>query len=623
MRPRAGRISPIWPLIVALAGVLPYLNAMSNGFTLDDIPLVRDNPEIVSPQGIPRIFLLPYWTEGGAAAGLYRPATIASLAVNRAITGPEPLGFHLVNVLLHALVCALTWIVARRTSVLYGTALLTGLLFAVHPVHVEAVANVAGRAELLSAVGVLAAWLCHRRAGEGKGWGSRVCASVAYLFALLSKESAVLAPFLFLLDDALRRGETGGSRVGRLARAYGGYFLAASIGGVLRAHAIGGFRGATDAIFLDNPAAFAGGGPRILTAVSVLARYARLLVWPSRLSSDYSFDAVPVVRSAADPWFLLGVFLVAALAALFAHGVRRAPPLALGVAILGLFLLPTANLLFATGTMMAERLLYLPALGTCLLAGHVAAWVGSREARPPWRSVRRWGLVTVCSVALFALAARTWVRNPAWRDNASLALRDVRTFPRSAKLQAGAGIVLHKRGDNRGAEDHYRLALAIYPDYAQVHFNLGMLLLPERGADPGEAIEHLERAAALSPGNPRPEKELAQALEREGRLPEALAAYAKGTALDPSDFGLRLNYGRALLVAGRKDEARAVLQQLASEDSAGLPGRLAWAMVEVLAGRPAEAVAIYRELLRRPGLPDEMRRGIDRSLAELMRSRGE
>ena len=168
------RVSPIWPALVALTAALVYLNALGNGFALDDVNIVRDNPHIRSVAGLPGLFARPYWPDAeGVASGLYRPITLATFALDRAVWGGGAAGFHAVNVALHALVSALAWFVGRRVGIHYGTALLAALLFAVHPIHVEAVANIVGRSELLAAAGVLAAWLSHRRAAEAPPGRSR------------------------------------------------------------------------------------------------------------------------------------------------------------------------------------------------------------------------------------------------------------------------------------------------------------------------------------------------------------------------------------------------------------------------------------------------------------------
>jgi tetratricopeptide (TPR) repeat protein len=482
--------------LIVLAAVVVYSNSLWNGFALDDVPLVRDNPQIESRADLPRLLLSPYWPREGEASGLYRPLTIISYALNRALAGGSPVWYHAGNVALHALASLLAWYAASRAGLQRGAALLAALLFAVHPLHTEAVANIVGRAELLAAVCVLAAWLLHTKAidsataGAGTGWSA--ASGFCYLLGLLSKENAILAPLLFLLDDRLR----GGRRV----RPYVAYGAALAIGLVLRTMALGGLRGAENIAFIDNPPAFYGVGVRLATAAWVQVKYAWLFVWPSKLSSDYSYDAIPNVQEALDPRLWAGLLWPVALAALAIWGCKHSRPVALGTAVWILFMIPGSNLLFPAGTLMAERLSYLPSLGGCLLIGWLAHVTASRV-----RSTD--GLVIGVSLAiLIALSLRTMWRNPVWKDNSTLALHDVRIMPRSAKLHAGAGIVLHDRGETADAEAAYRSALEIYPDYAQIHYNLGELL--QRQSRSSEAVEHLIRAATLSPHNPRPFKAL-------------------------------------------------------------------------------------------------------------------
>ena len=560
---------------------------------------MEHDPRLAHPADLGAFFLRPYWPEGeGAAAGLYRPLTTWSFALNRALTGTEPHGFHVGNMLLHAAVCALAWFAARRAGVFYGTAILAALLFAVHPVHVEAVANVAGRAELLAAGFALAAWLAHRRKQP-------VLAPALYLLAVLSKEGAVLAPILFLVDDLHRRRDGERLRFG----VYAGYAASLALALGLRAAALGGFHGAEDAVFMDNPAAFAGPVIRIATALWVVAKDLLLLLWPAHLVSDYSFDAVPLVRTFRDPRLLVGCGVLALLIALVVWSWPRSRPLLLGIAVFVLFLLPASNLLFPVGTLMAERLLYLPSFGICLVAGHLGAGV-ARRGRPARDTV--WAV----AVALLALgAARTWARIPAWNDNATLALTDVSLQPRSAKLQAGAGIARHQSGDDIGAEAAYRSALEIWPDYAQMHYNLA-LLLEKRGASE-EAITHLKEAGRLAPSNPKPFHVLAPHLEAAGRTEEALDAYAAGAKADPRDLPFRFNYGRALLAAGTTEEGLAVLEGIGAEADKSYVGILAQALTADARGEAREAATLYGRVIESPEVPEGIRERARARLAAL------
>ena len=471
-----------WPLLVALAAVLVNLGTLGNGFAFDDVALVANNPAVATLSGVPHLFVAPYGASSGENSGLFRPVTLASLALNRAVTGPGPLGFHGVNVLLNAAVAALAWIGLRGAGARYGTALLGAALFAVHPLHCEAVANVAGRAELLAALFTLAAWIAHRA-------GRPMTAALLFLGAILSKEGVVLAPLLFWADDHVQ-----GER--KRWRAYAGFAGAFAILAVLRIVALGPHQGAGSATPLDNPAGAAGSVPRVLTAVWVQLKYALLALWPHPLSCDYSFNVIPVARSPLDPRFLAGLVFLVLIAAAIVWGSRRRPPVALAALIWSVFFLPSSNLLFPTGTIMAERLAYLPCLGVCLLAGQAgAAWAarGKRDAA---------AIVTVSIVAIAALSVLTWQRNSVWKDNLTLTTTDVETYPSSAKLQAGAATFLGKAGRDAESEARFRRALDIYPDYPQMHYNLAVLLLKRGARD--EAIEHLNRSAALAPDNPLP-----------------------------------------------------------------------------------------------------------------------
>jgi tetratricopeptide (TPR) repeat protein len=400
-------------------------------------------------------------------------------------------------VLLHGLVAILAWGCCRRVGTHDGTALLAGVLFAVHPIHAEAVANVAGRAELLAAAFVLAAWIAHARARNGGDATVRWCwaatAGLAWLAAVLSKESAVLAPVVFGVDDLLRK--RSGERMAPLPIWFV-YAAATAVYLALRYNALGGFGSPGDAIFLDNPVLDASAPVRVATAIWVQIRGLALMVWPMALSSDYSFDSIAVVRSWTDPRLLAGIGLVTAAVWGTVAGVRRSHPVAVAIIVWVAFALPSSNVLFPSGVLMAERLWYLPSLGACLLVAHMGAMIAGTGRR------RMYAVVSLAVAVTVVLGARSAVRSPDWRDNATLTLTDVGTNPESAKLQAGAAFALHGRGELAAAETHYRRALAIWPQYAQVHYNFGALLRNTGRTD--EAIEHWRDAARLSPGNPRP-----------------------------------------------------------------------------------------------------------------------
>jgi hypothetical protein len=173
-----------WPVPLALAvlALLAYANALANGFVLDDRGIVLDNPLVREPGTAWRAFLTPYWP-AAIGGGQYRPLGILSFVLDGAIAGPSAMWYHAVNVAWHAAATVLLWVWIRGFLAPAG-ALVAAALFAVHPVHVEAVANVVGRLELMAAAFIFAALVAHRRGS----W----FAPLLFACALLSKEHAVV-----------------------------------------------------------------------------------------------------------------------------------------------------------------------------------------------------------------------------------------------------------------------------------------------------------------------------------------------------------------------------------------------------------------------------------------------
>ncbi|MBI3447961.1 MAG: tetratricopeptide repeat protein [Acidobacteria bacterium] len=564
----------------ALVGALLYANTIPNEFVFDDIAVVRDNPFARDPSAVRDIFLSSYWAGAHGPADLYRPITILSLALNRAVTGEGAAGYHVVNALLHGLVSGAVVLLAMALGLPGGAGLAAGLLFAAHPVHVEAVAPVVGRSELLAALSVLAAWLVHLRARRGAG----AFAATIALFGvgLLSKENAIVFPALAALaavappheDRAGRPSRSRRLELAGLALLAGGYVAA-------RAALV------PAASMIDprsNVYASAGGATRLLTSVGVLGRYLGLLVFPRTLSADYSYRQIEAIGSPLDPLFLASA---AAHVALLAAGLlllRRGRLSGLGILIYLVAILPASNLLVPTGTQMAERLLYLPSVGLCLA---VAALFGE----PPLSSrpaLRRAG-VGALALAIALFAARTVERNRDWSDQLTLFSRTAATSPRSAKVHFNYGHALGERGDHEAAIVEYRRALEIQGDLAEARHNLGRELL-DRG-DVRGAIDEIGAAARLDAALPDVRSDLGLALARAGRLAEAESAYRQQLALHPEEYAANMNLG--ILLLDRGDAAAAIphldLAVKAKPADADARGRQILALA--LTGRPADAIA--------------------------------
>ncbi|MGH7893863.1 MAG: tetratricopeptide repeat protein, partial [Candidatus Binatia bacterium] len=415
-------------------------------------------------------------------------------------------------VVLHAAASAAVLDLALLLVGATDVALVVALLFAVHPVHTEAVANIAGRPELLAALFglvALSAFLRARREGATPGWDVVACGALAA--GLFSKESAfTVLPLLALLYAWTRPGRPRWHALVPYA-AVGFAYVA------VRRVVIGSLVLAAPPPLLDNPLAHLSTLDRLRTAAVVLRDYVAVLALPIRLSADDGFNQVPAVTSWGDARFLVSIALLAAVAgAVWLAGRRRAGIVVVGAAFGVLALSLTANVLFPIGTNRAERLLYLPSFGWCLALG----WLGATWARGSR------GRIGVVAVVLLLLAGRAWARNEDWRSNQAFFAATVAASPNGAKANKNAGSIYAMTGDWEAAQYHYERALEIDPWYALAALGLGGVRAA-RGAV-GEARTWYARAATLDPTLVAAHVNLGELLLRAGDSAGAEAAFRAG-----------------------------------------------------------------------------------------------
>ena len=436
--------------------VFVYANTLANQFVMDDELYILRNPQVTDPS-LQRLFS-PH-----PVSTLFRPVTFATLALNWGLSGPSPISYHLINMAFHG---AVTWLLYILLLELLGSAPETmavafaaALLYAVHPIHTEAVAWAVGRAELLAAGFLFAGWILHLR--------DRPAASLAcFAAALLSKESAVaFFPLIVLGDYAIGKWKS------RLRYALAAGLLLLYLGAVWKID--GGRFGPAEIPFVDNPLVHLSSSWRILNALRVAWKYIALQIWPAALSCDYSFNQIPVFR---DWRHTLPAALAAAAilgAWVWAVRVRRAPWILAGGIYFSGFAV-TANILLPTGTIMGERLAYLPSAGFCLLLALGWSWV--------WRKKEylAWGLL---AAIVLAFSVRAVVRNRDWRDTFALYSAAVRAVPNDAKMHANLAGEYFSRGQLEAAAKEYQIALRINPEspdtmafYAALEFQRGNYL---------------------------------------------------------------------------------------------------------------------------------------------------
>jgi hypothetical protein len=402
---------------------------------------------------------------------LYRPLTILSYAVDWQLAGGRPWLFHLMNSLWHGLAAVLVMLVVARW-LSEPAAFAAGLIFALHPVHVEAVAGIVGRADVLTAVGMLGAVVSARR-----GWWPVAVACA--VMAMLSKEHGVAAGILVLIDDWLRPPGARRYPVGLYAAlalvTLGFLAIWVKIGGAATVDVAPTFIGV-------------GAGERLALALPAVVRAAWLLVWPIELSADYGPQVIPV-RAGVSLAAVAGAAVVVGVLTLGLWGRRRWPALSFAALTTAVCCLPTSNLLFASGIVLAERNLYAAVMLVAVAAGYAVAFGGAR-----WGPLRT--SIAVAALAL-ALAAGSLARLPAWRDNRSFLLTLLGDHPESYHAHASAAAVLAGLRDTAGARREYARAESLFA--GDPHLNAAHALYLAGLRDTAQAATLAARARAVLP----------------------------------------------------------------------------------------------------------------------------
>ncbi len=613
IRSSGRRLPTLSLLLVLLAALLPYLNSLDNGFVLDDHELIVVNPYLKGAAAPGAFFTAEFWDDCNQdRSNRYQPLAMVSFALNHRLGGLEPFGCHLTNLLLHLTICLLLLLALRRLLPRGMLALTATLLFALHPVHTETVSAVGGRAELLAALFLFAAWLVHLAAwpprdngsdGFTGGWRHRLGLSLLvtcfFLLALFSTASAMALLPILLLGDLLRQKkapppeltdpaeddefytpdrqpvwqtlESLGRQLARLPLAgYAGPLAALAGYLVIRHRTMGSLIGNAVIPYLDNPLAGVDTVERLMTAVKILGEYLRLLIWPFHLSADYSFNQVTLVTSPADPGFLAA--LAACLAMLVGATVlsrsKRGHVAAFGIFFFFSAIIPVSNIVFAMDRIMAERLLYLPSLGFCLVLASLICLLareicgskpGKNGGTSPW-SLQSWLVIALVSLIALCYAGRTVSRNPDWHDQQSLFLSAAAVSPNSALVHGDLGVWYFEHGDYTQANRSLERAVAIHPDFPIALYMLGRTRI-ELG-DMERAREALGRVAELRPDHPEIFLALGAVDFRLGRLENATSLFRQTLDLDPENIWAMESLGISLSRRGLYEEAVQVFQSL-------------------------------------------------------------
>jgi tetratricopeptide (TPR) repeat protein len=587
-------------LVAAALAVVCFENVLPNDFAYDDDQIVRSNPRVNQPGQWSASWTTDHWSQQRDATPnrdlLYRPIALSSYRLVRSLAGPSPLPHHLVNVFLHAFICALIVRFCRHCGGTGSAALIAGVLFAVLPIHTEAVAPVVARADLLATLGVLLTLLAHRRsmttAAQSRVAAWRAAAALAAFLALGSKENGISVIALAVLMDAywhrpaaepIARASWWSWRT-LLRLAY--LLIPLAVYLTLRYHALGGRLHSptpptkTVNVLVDAPA-----WQHILGVVQLWGMYWAKTLWPGVLSVKYSINSIRLATSLFDPHVLLGaavaIGLLVASAAVWRKGMPNVAFFSAGVV---LSYLPTANAFVLMQVFLAERIWYLPSVWIAILAGVALAPL---MRRPACRAV----LVAL----VLGMMARCWIRNAEWQDNGTLYAAAYRDQPDGVGPLSLYGQWLVHGGEYERGVELLKRAVEIEPGFTNAHLTLGAAY--SRMGNLPAAIYHLRTAYMQVPDNPRTKDALTRTSRELSERDEQLKILRRRAAENPDDLDAEIALLHRLHEIGLINEAELRLREHEHRFGNQPAWQAEYAVTLVYLNQPDFAIERYRKSL--------------------------
>lgn len=555
--PRAASsfIAGPWPFaIVLLLAALPYIGILRNDFvyTYDDKTLILDSAFVHSTQHLREVLTSTLFSNQGAPGGppYYRPIAKLGFLLCYQIFGPNAYGFHLVSLLLNAAVVGMLFIFAERLLGSRLAAFAVAGLFALHPVHVEAVAWISAVTDIEVTLFYLLTFWCFLRIAT-PGGGRRTWALAAmtgsFILALLSKEQAITLPLLATTFEHFCRSDRGRTTFPQKLFRYGPLWLVSLVYVLLRVRLMGSFvhvKRMNPISALDT----------LLSALALIGEYVGELLWPVHLSAFHLFHAS---RSFLALPVLEGVLTVGVCAALLYALWKRERSVAFGILWLFGTLAPVLNARWMSAYVLGERYLYLPSVGFCLVAGWACAelWQSSQA-----RSSNVKILVLGAACVLAALCTlRVGLRILDWRDDVTLFERSLVEAPSDYRLHDALGAALAIRGESVGAEREWVEALHLEPTSVEPLASLGALYAQEGHFE--KALPLLESALEQNPNNADVHLNLGAAYAEMGKMDRAEQHFRAAVFLSPINFNSHNVLGKLYFDSQRLPEAEQQFRQ--------------------------------------------------------------
>jgi tetratricopeptide (TPR) repeat protein len=572
-------------LLLAVATVAVFWPVAGHEFvSFDDDVYVTGNPEV--RRGLTADTVRWAWTATRAAN--WHPLTWTSHMLDVELHGLDPGGHHLTSLLLHAASTVLLFLALARASGEIWPSAFVAALFGVHPLHVESVAWVAERKDVLSTLFLVLTILAHLRYVERRSLRRYGLVALSLAAGLCAKPMLVTAPLVLLLLDFWP--------LGRMTRAPGGELDARLVRRCL-AEKLALVPLVAASAILTLQAQARGGALRTLVEYSLGARMANAVVagvaylietiWPLDLAVFH-----PHPGDGLQPWKVVGSATILLSVSAVAFRLRRRRPYLLAGWLWYLVtVLPVSGLVQVGEQARADRYTYVPLIGVFSMV----AWAAADAARARPAAARRVGLALGVLVLLLGLQARAQVRH--WRDSATLFEHALAVTGRNALAHIHLGLACERAGRRSEAIEHYEQAIRDDPGYAPMALHgLGLVLAGDGRLS--EAIERWEQALRLDPGSGPAHHDLGRALLAQGRVDEALEHLHDAVRIDAHDAQAHDSLGLALAERGRLEDAVRHYREALRLDPrhAGAHGNLGSALERL--GRSDEAIGQFEEALR-------------------------
>jgi Flp pilus assembly protein TadD len=577
----------LFSLFLIVATLFVYLQVRNHEFiTYDDGTYITKNPYLQTGLSTEAIT----WSFTATRASNWHPLTWLSHLLDIQLYEMNPGGHHFTNVLFHIANTLLLFLVFRRMTGNLWRSGFVAAMFALHPLHVESVAWVAERKDVLSAFFWMLTMWSYVRYVEHTGCIRYLLILLFFVLGLMAKPMLVTLPFVLLLLDywPLYRFQFGQSGDGgskqqkflalRLVWEKIPLFALAIVSGIVTflVQQSGGALGSFTAYTLNV---------RVANALVSYVNYIVKTIWPSQLAVLYPHPPVVSRLMVAGACFLLiSIFLLAI------RVLKRHPWFTVGWLWYVGTLVPVIGLVQIGSQAMADRYTYVPLIGISI----IIAW-GVPELMARWR-YRKTALATITAISLSVIMTTTWLQVRYWRNSITLFEHTLDVTVNNYVAHSNLGIALFFQGKLDRSIEHFHKALRINPGFVDARINLGIALANQGRMD--DAISHFLEASRINPDSYETHNSLGVALERQGNTAKAVSHYYEALRIKPDFDEAHNNLGVALASQGKLDEAIEHYSEALRVNPrfAKVHNNLGIAMIHK--GKLEEAISHFREALR-------------------------